>query len=155
METTRDDRVALGTVEAAMTATVLTFAPDEPLGEAARRLEGAGISGAPVLRDHRVVGVVTLRDILRTAHQGTGFVATSGPWLRRERDLDSSGLVVEDVMSPRAVTVRASDRVADAAGAMVAAGVNRVPVIDEDARLVGILTRDDVVASVVRADSVR
>jgi CBS domain-containing protein len=155
METTRDHRISLGTVEAAMTATVLTCAPDEPLGEAARRLECTGVSGAPVLRDHRIVGVVTLRDIMRTEPHDIGSVVTSGPWLRCERDLDRSGRVVEDVMSRRAVTVRTSDRVADAAAAMVAAGVNRVPVVDEDARLVGILTRDDVVASVVRANAVR
>jgi CBS domain-containing protein len=37
---------------------------------------------------------------------------------------------------------------------MHAGKVNRVPVIDEDGRLVGILTRDDVVAAVARAASV-
>jgi CBS domain-containing protein len=57
-------------------------------------------------------------------------------------------------MTGRAVTVRTSDRVAEAAQRMHAGKVNRVPVIDEDGRLVGILTRDDVVAAVARAASV-
>lgn len=155
MESTRDDRISLGKVGAAMTATVLTLAPDEPLGDAARRLEGAGVSGAPVLRDHNLVGVATLRDILRAESSAGNSVATTGPWLRHERDLDRSGRGVEDVMTRRAVTVRATDRVADAAARMVEAKVNRVPVVDDAGHLVGILTRDDVVAAVVRADSVR
>jgi CBS domain-containing protein len=93
---------------------------------------------------------VTLRDILR-AEPGTGGpVATTGPWLRHERDLDHTGRRVEDVMSRRAVTVRAFDTVEDAAARMFATKVNRVPVVDEEHRLVGILTRDDVVAAVAR-----
>jgi CBS domain-containing protein len=151
METPRDDCVTLGTVATAMTATVLALGPDDPIGEAARKLERAGISGAPVVRDQRVVGVVTLRDILHSETGDGGPVATTGPWLRHERDLDRSGRLVEDVMSGRAVTVRASDQVAEAAQRMHAGKVNRVPVIDEDGRLVGILTRDDVVAAVARA----
>ena len=38
---------------------------------------------------------------------------------------------------------------------MVDAKVNRVPVVDEAGHLAGTLTRDDVVAAVVRADSIR
>jgi CBS domain-containing protein len=77
-------------------------------------------------------------------------VATTGPWLRHERELSQSGRTVDDVMSRRAVTVRASDTVEDAAARMSAAKVNRVPVVDADHRLVGILTRDDVVTAVAR-----
>jgi CBS domain-containing protein len=154
METTREDRIALGTVGDAMTATVLTLTPNEPLGSAARKLERAGVSGAPVVQDGRVAGVVTLRDILRSETGAGGPVATTGPWLRHERDLDQSGRVVDDVMSWRAVTVRATDPIVDAARRMSAARVNRVPVVDEDDRLVGILTRDDVVAAVARAGAV-
>ena len=150
MDMTREDRTTLGTVGNAMTATVVTLSPDETLGEAARKLERAGISGAPVVRDGRVAGVVTLRDILRSEPETGGPVATTGPWLRHERDLDHSGRQVEDVMSRRAVTVRTSDTVEDAAARMSATKVNRVPVVDGDHRLVGILTRDDVVAAVAR-----
>jgi CBS domain-containing protein len=148
MDTTREDRITLGTVDDAMTATVVTIGPDEPLGAAARALERAGVSGAPVLDGDRVVGVVTLRDILRSTGDGGGPVATTGPWLRHERDLDRSGRLVADIMSRRTVTVRASDSVVDAAAHMQAAGVNRVPVVDDDHGLVGILTRDDIVAAV-------
>jgi CBS domain-containing protein len=150
MDTRQEQRSILGTVGDAMTATVLTLSPDETLGGAARRLERAGVSGAPVVRNGRVAGVATLRDILRSEPANGGPVATTGPWLRHERDLDHSGRTVDDIMSRRAVTVRATDSVEDAAARMYAATVNRVPVVDGDHRLVGILTRDDVVAAVAR-----
>ena len=55
----------LGTVEEAMTGKVLAVAADTPADVAARRLEQAGVSGAPVVDRGRVVGVVTLRDLAR------------------------------------------------------------------------------------------
>jgi CBS domain-containing protein len=55
----------LGTVEEAMTARVLALAADTPADVAARRLELAQVSGAPVVDRGLVVGVVTLRDLSR------------------------------------------------------------------------------------------
>jgi CBS domain-containing protein len=53
----------LGTVAEAMHSEVLLLDPDTPADVAARRLERAGVSGAPVVRHGRAVGVVTLRDL--------------------------------------------------------------------------------------------
>jgi CBS domain-containing protein len=53
----------LGTVAAAMRAEVVLVDPDTPADVAARRLERARISGAPVVPHAHVVGVVTLRDL--------------------------------------------------------------------------------------------
>lgn len=49
----------LGKVEEAMTAKVLVLTADTPADAAARRLEQAAVSGAPVVDRGRVVGVVT------------------------------------------------------------------------------------------------
>jgi CBS domain-containing protein len=59
----------LGTVEEAMTGKVLAVAADTPADVAARRLEQAAVSGAPVVDRGRVVGVVTLRDLARRLRQ--------------------------------------------------------------------------------------
>ena len=54
----------LGTVGEAMTAEVVVLQADTPADVAIRRLERSRVSGAPVLDHGRVVGVVTLRDLL-------------------------------------------------------------------------------------------
>jgi CBS domain-containing protein len=55
-------------------------------------------------------------------------------------------------MSSPAVTIRCDETVVHAARLIVERGVNRMPVVDEDGKLVGILTRADVVRAFVRSD---
>ncbi|MGZ8603843.1 MAG: CBS domain-containing protein [Actinomycetota bacterium] len=145
----RNAEEAFGTVGAAMTANVLTLDPDLRASDAALRLGAEGVAGAPVVTDDRVVGIITLRDLLE--HEGHAGQQTSGPFLRGERHLAS--LRVADVMTMHVVTVVATEPLIRAIGLMDAVRVNRLPVVDEHGRSVGILTRDDVIraiASVVR-----
>jgi acetoin utilization protein AcuB len=53
------------TVTAAMTADPMTIAPDAPLVEAAMVLETYRISSMPVVDDGRLVGILTVTDVLR------------------------------------------------------------------------------------------
>ena len=69
----------LGTVGEAMTGQVVLLDADMAADVAARRLERTGVSGAPVVRRGRLVGVVTLRDLLTRWH-----------WPRRRRQLGRS-----------------------------------------------------------------
>jgi CBS domain-containing protein len=141
----------LGSVQDSMTKSVVTLRPEQSLDDAALELERATIAGGPVVKDGVVVGVVTLRDLFLAADVSPHAAATSGPWLRFERVLARAGKTVGDVMSRRALTVEAGQPLAAAAVAMHHGGVNRLPVIDQEHRVVGILTRDDVVAAVARA----
>ena len=64
------------TVTAAMTADPMTIAPDEPLVEAAKVLETYRISSMPVLDDGRLVGMLTVTDVLRVfVEQNTEIAA--------------------------------------------------------------------------------
>ncbi len=144
-------RLELGSVRDSMTKSVVTLRPEESLGDAARELERAKVSGGPVVKDGVVVGVVTLHDLFRAADVPLHATATSGPWLRFEHVLARARKTVDDVMTRRALTVEADQPLAAAAVVMSQGGVNRVPVIDQERRVAGILTRDDVVAAVARA----
>ena len=136
-----------GTVGDAMTRRVWTFEPEMRASDAALRLATEGIAGGPVVESGRVVGVLTLRDLLeREGHVST---QTTGPFLRGERHL--ANLTVADVMTREVVTVRASDPLTHAIELMDAAGVNRLPVVDAEDRPVGILARDDVLHAIARA----
>lgn len=142
---------ALGTVGGAMERGVLTLPEDLPATEAVIELARARVGGAPVVRDGRVVGVVSAADLYeKTGHT---HAQTQGPFLRAERHL--VGFRVADVMTRDPVTVRAATPLADAVCVMEEAGVNRLPVVDERDRPTGILARDDVLhalAEAVRAE---
>jgi len=145
----RNAEEAFGTVGAAMTTNPFTLDPEMRASDAALRLGTEGVAGAPVVKDGRVVGIITLRDLLE--HEGHVGQQTSGPFLRGERHLAS--LTVADVMTLHVVTIAATERLLRAIDLMDAVGVNRLPVVDEHGRSVGILTRDDVIhaiATVVR-----
>jgi CBS domain-containing protein len=137
----------LGTVREAMTAEVVVFQADTPADVAVRRLERSQVSGAPVVDQGRVVGVVTLRDLLVPV-MAEGPVQTTGPFHRHEHRLRS--FHVRELMTGEPLTVRADAPLAEAVLSMDEAGVNRLPVVDVGGRPVGILTRDDVLRALAR-----
>jgi CBS domain-containing protein len=137
-----------GTVGEAMTAKVVALQADTPADVATRRLEHTQVSGAPVVDHGRVVGVVTLRDLLVPV-LADGSVQTTGPFHRHEHHL--SGYRVRELMTAEPVTIRADSTLAEAVVAMDQAGVNRIPVVDAAGRPVGILTRDDVLRVLARS----
>ncbi len=138
----------LGTVEEAMTGKVLAVAADTPADVAAHRLEQAAVSGAPVVDRGRVVGVVTLRDLIAPALAAGVNAQTAGPFLRHEHHLTKYR--VHELMTGEPLTARSDWPLARVVVAMEEAGVNRIPVVAGDGRPVGILTRDDVLHALAR-----
>jgi CBS domain-containing protein len=137
----------LGTVGEAMTGEVVALEADTPVDVAVRRLEHTQVSGAPVVDHGRVVGVVTLRDLLVPV-LADGPVFTTGPFHRHEHQL--TGYRVHELMTSELVTARPDWPLAQAVVAMEQAGINRLPVVDAAGRPAGILTRDDVLRVLAR-----
>ncbi|MCK7624333.1 CBS domain-containing protein [Streptomyces sp. RS10V-4] len=120
-----------------MTQDVVRAHGDTPAGELARWMAEWGISGVPVVdADDRVLGVVCAADLERAGRAADGC-----------RDRSAAAL-----MSAPARTVRADDSVVRAARLMSAHAIGRLPVVDEEARLVGMLTRRDVLRLFARSD---
>jgi CBS domain-containing protein len=137
----------LGTVGEAMTGEVVVLVADDPVDVALRRLEHTQVSGAPVVRHGRVVGVVTLRDLLAPV-LADGPVLTTGPFHRHEHQL--TAYRVHELMTAEPVTARPDWPLARAVLAMEQAGINRLPVLDAAGWPTGILTRDDVLRVLAR-----
>jgi len=116
-----------------------------------------GVSGMPVLDEElRVVGVISEADPIA---KGAPAPEANGHLLRRlahsgpsdeERRYDAH--VVSTAMTTPAVTVEAFYRLTGAAELMLGRGVNRLPVL-RGGRLVGIVTRADLVRAFARADA--
>jgi predicted transcriptional regulator len=101
------------------------------------------VSGLPVIGSAgQVLGIITEADFLRLEVARSSEAEVS--------PVDSVG----EVMSSGVVTVGADMGVAEAAQIMVVQDVKRLPVVDDDGKLVGILSRLDVVAVFTRPDEV-
>ncbi len=148
----RDTSTALlRDVRSAMTSDVVVVAADDGLGDAARRLEAAELTGAPVVESGRVVGVISLDDIRSVLPRGVP-IASTGPFHRWEPFLDevARGTRVRDVMHGRSIVVTPDTSLPEAARLLMAQGMTRVPVVDERGHPVGIVSRQDIVAAVAR-----
>ncbi len=114
-----------------MTTSVVTSRPDETVVDAARKMAENRI-GCVVVVDEKntILGIVTEGDIVRRV------VA---------RGLDPASTVVETIMTRNPVTVYEDASLAAAAEIMREKGIGHLPVVNEKGRLVGIITRSDIV----------
>lgn len=136
-----------------MTRDVKTVTPGAPLKNAAGLLVQCGISGLPVVEDGKVVGVISEADVIlkecgEAPRRGglLGLIVDPPEWLRR--DVRTVG----QAMSQPALTIAPDRPVSEAATLMIERNVNRLPVVDAEGSLVGIVTRADLVRAFVRSD---
>ncbi|XUL91715.1 CBS domain-containing protein [Streptomyces galilaeus] len=148
-------------VGSVMTTEVVRATSGTPFKEVARLLGEHRISGLPVVDDDdKVVGVVSETDLM--AHQSE----TPDPYETKKRfrfaDLTRSAKVraakatartAGRLMTAPPVTVHAEDTIVEAARTMAQHRVERLPVLDEEDRLVGIVTRRDVLQVFLRPDA--
>ncbi|MFB6613046.1 CBS domain-containing protein [Streptomyces sp. NPDC085524] len=129
-----------------MTDEIVSVAPGTPFKDIAKLLAQHDISGVPVLDDEdRVVGVVSQTDLLACAAPPS----RPGPGTGTPAPPPAAGAL----MSAPAITVRAEETAADAARLMTLRGIERLPVVDVEDRLVGIVTRRDLLRMFVRPDA--
>lgn len=133
-----------------MTRDVATVSPDTPVRDIAALMMEKHISGAPVLTDGRIVGMISESDLLHRAEVGTE--RKHKWWFRIFADSDAlareyakaHGLRAHDIMSRYVVSVRDDAELRDVADILDSRRIKRVPVVREG-RLVGIITRGDLV----------
>jgi CBS domain-containing protein len=136
-----------------MSRQVWTVVPSTSLKDVARLLVTKGISGAPVVdEDGTVLGVVSETDILAKERE-SGRSLLSEIMVELGYDaVKHDACDAGDAMTRPAITIRPSRSVAEAAAVMLDRAVNRLPVVDDHGRLVGIVTRADLVRAFARSD---
>ncbi|MCS6803885.1 MAG: CBS domain-containing protein [Acidobacteriota bacterium] len=107
---------------------VVTIQPDETIAAAAALMRDQHVGCLVVVEGNRPVGILTDRDIVR------GVLAEG---------LDATQTLVNDAMTHEVVTVQRQAGVFDAISLMCDEGVRRLPVVDEEGHLVGIIALDD------------
>lgn len=141
------------TVKDVMTTSVVAVRKDASFKEMAAMLRARRISAFPVVDDAgRVIGVVSEGDMLvKEAVQADGSSLLAA--LRHLREDDkATGITAGDLMTAPAVTIGPDAPVEEAARLMYDRRVKRLPVVSVAGRLVGIISRVDVLAVFSRPD---
>lgn len=138
-----------------MTRDVMTVSPEATLKQVAEVLAGLGVSGLPVVEDGLVVGVVSEADVLAKVRGDTprrsglfGLLLDDDAGLAAKLEARTAA----EAMTSPAVTISPDRPLAEAAARILDERVNRLPVVEEDGTLVGIVTRADLVRAFVRSD---
>ena len=114
-----------------MTRNVSACRPENNLAELAEVMWNQRCGALPILdRSGKVTGIITDRDICIAL--GT-------------RNIRASDVAAREVSSPGCFTCSPDNDVRDALRTMATQEVGRLPVVDEDGRLVGILSIDDII----------
>lgn len=151
-------------VSEVMTTDVLSFSPDENVSDATRRIVERGIDAGPVVdADDRVVGLLSSGDLIMQAAElhfpamYSILGATIESWREKrkfDRDVNKAlGATVGEVMNAEVLTIRPDATIEDAATVMHDHDVSRLPVVDGIGRLVGIVSRYDVLKVMVGDDA--
>jgi len=119
-------------VEDAMTCTVFTVGPDATMAEFREVLRANRISGTPVMEDGKMIGIVTIEDLIKSLAAG---------------ELQAT---VRERMHPKPVTLYADEPLVHAVARFSELRYGRFPVINREGQLVGIITQGDIVRSMLK-----
>jgi CBS domain-containing protein len=125
-------------VSEVMTGRPFCVSPDTPISEVAEVMEREDIGAIPVLEGDQLSGMITDRDIVvRAVAKGK----------------DPRGMPVREIWSRDVVTVTPDEDFSDAMKLMAGHQVRRLPVVDDENRLVGIVAQADVALEAKEKDA--
>lgn len=143
-----------------MTNLVVMVYPEDSIQEAASRLVRNGISGAPVVKDGKVVGAISDIDIARALtgpaniHRGLQVSDVLSLVMRHAAPgSHKHSRTVADIMSSQVFTIGPDESLFKAAQLLDRHGIKRLPVLNDEGYLVGILSRGDLVRAMTRSDA--
>ena len=143
-------------VKDVMTVNVIWVEQDTPFAAIAAALREYRVSAFPVLDEKGlVIGVVSESDLLAKLALGGGEDGMPGMIagiLHQHETEKARAITAGDLMTSPAATVSPDDTVEHAAKLMYVRRVKRLPVVDADNHLAGIVSRADVLASYDRPD---
>lgn len=116
-----------------MTPDPATVAPETPMSEVLELFRQKRISGAPVVENNELVGLVSIEDLLRCLQKS---------------DLDAE---TGNYMSRKVLTIRETDPVIEGLKQFVSSHFGRLPVINSSGKLCGMLTKGDITRGILKA----
>jgi CBS domain-containing protein len=154
-------------IQDAMEKEVVKFQIDDRIVDVAGSLRKNKISGAPVVdKEGKLVGIISEGDIMRLieVHSPNINLILPAPLdlielpVRMKYEMDeiaedmnkAASLLIGEIMTKKVVTIKLDADISDAAQLMDTHDVKRLPVVDSDGKMVGIITRGDIIGAMVR-----
>lgn len=138
-----------------MTTDPITTTADAPLKEAARMMVREKISGLPVMEGNKLVGIVTEGDFLRQeANRDQPYRLSLLEALFGDGAAEPAVETVGEVMTEPVITITPDATISEAARVMSHRKVKRLPVVDDEGNLIGVISRADVVNAFTKPDEV-
>jgi CBS domain-containing protein len=143
------------TVKDIMTKEVIAVGPDDNVEKVARLLLDHNISGLPVIDEKgKVVGIISEGDLIiqekeikapamTTLLGGVIFLENPNRFLKELKKIIA--VEVKDLMTRKVYSVGPEDTIAKATGIMSEKRINRIPVLNDEGKLLGIITRKDII----------
>ena len=156
--TSREKEMNRLKVKDVMTHFVVALGPRDTIKQAAQQLLSNRISGTPVVDKGKLVGIVSETDLVQTyaqAARGTSFLGSPNRLMSLPPGAPAwevNNTTVGDVMTLEVVSIPPEASVWEAASLMHRREVRRLPVVDADDYVVGVLTRSDLVRAMARSD---
>jgi CBS domain-containing protein len=151
-------------IEAVMNKAVVSLSPDDTILKASLKLSEKSISGAPVVdAEGKLIGIFTEADVfksmkiskkaLKLIYPSLTSVSVSFQELETEQEAlaayrEVENLKVGDVMTTEVITAHPDEELRDAIKRMVSKCINRLPVVDENNKVIGIITRGDILKGI-------
>lgn len=156
-------------VKDAMERNVIKFRADDKISDVAQQLRDNKISGAPIVDDNlKVIGIVSEGDIMRLleVHSPRLNLILPSPLdvielpIRMKYEMDeiaedmnrAASVLIGEIMTKKVYTIKEKNDISDAAHFMDTHSVNRLPVVDDEGKLIGIVTRGDLISVLVRME---
>ncbi|BBL61194.1 MAG: CBS domain-containing protein [Methanobrevibacter arboriphilus] len=152
-------------IEEAMEPNVLVLNKGDTIVDAAKFFAKNEISGAPVMDGDEIVGILSEGDIMKLldVHSPNLNLVLPSPLdviempirMKHEYDETTKGIkrasltLVEEIMISPVVKIGPNDNISDAAILMDKEDIKRIPVVDDEDNLIGIVTRGDIVKALV------
>ncbi len=143
------------TVSDVMTRTVVVVDASAPFKDVVRTMHDHRVSAVPVVdEEQRLVGIVSEADLIlkEDPELEEGVRLFEGRHRRQDRE-KAAGLLAHELMSTPVVTVASDATLGEAARLMHRKRVKRLPVVDADGRILGILSRSDLLKVFLREDA--
>ena len=153
-------------VKDVMTKNVVKFSIEDSIVKVLKAFSKKKISGGPVLKGKEIVGMITDVDIIANLDIYTPRIHfNSNPDFllilaglkskRKAEEIENEMKVmkkfkVKDFMTKRVFTINQKETITEAARIMHEKEITRLPVIDDDKKLVGIVARQDIIRALVK-----
>jgi len=125
-----------------MSKDVIMCSPEDEVDNVWRLMQNKSLAGLPVIKKGKLVGIVTQKDLLDKGALLPTFESAKGRFRATSQ--------ISSVMKTQVIAVKPQIKAIRVAKIMVSKNIGRVPVIDEDGKLIGIVDREDVVRLIVK-----